>query len=132
MEYLHPGHLDSLYAKHDLGLSDTRPKQDAIPAICACGEPDGAAYYAWQHSRSETNDIPVMIEFEASEHLVAIDGRDFLYSIIQQGDPVRAQPLLEQAYGTAVLRYATLRRHGPVRFRSFPSPCATWPFTIWM
>ena len=70
------------------------------------GEPYGASYYAWQHNRSETNDAPVMIEFEAAEHLVAIDGRDFLYPIFQLGNPVRAQPLLERAYGTEVLRYA--------------------------
>ena len=106
IEYLHPGHLDSLYAKHDLGLSDTRPQQDPVPAICACGELYGASYYAWQRNRSETDDVPVMIEFQASEHLVAIDGRDFLYSIFELGDPARAQPLLERAYGTAVLRYA--------------------------
>lgn len=66
----------------------------------------GLLTIAWQHNRSETDDVPVMIEFQASEHLVAIDGRDFLYSIFQLGDPARAQPLLERAYGTAVLRYA--------------------------
>ncbi len=106
MEYSRPGDLDALYANDDLSLSDTRTGQDSAPAICACGEPYGASYYAWQHNLNETNDTPVMIEFEASERLVAIDGRDFLYSVFQLGDPVRAQPVLERVYGTKVLRYA--------------------------
>jgi hypothetical protein len=35
-------------------------------------------YYAWQHNRKGENTTPILIEFEASDDAVSIDGRDFL------------------------------------------------------
>jgi hypothetical protein len=107
MGFSHPGDLRALFAKPGLGLSDTRPEDRAVqPAICACGEFLGAAYYAFAHNRSATDDTPVIVEFEAPAEAVAIDGRDFLYTVFQMGMPARARPVLERAFGAAVLRYA--------------------------
>lgn len=107
MEYRHPGSLDALFAKSDLSLKDTRP--DGAPAddgICACGEVLGASYYAWQHNRNDENTAPILMEFTVPDDAVRIDGRDFLYTVFQMGDPDRARPVLKRAFGDAVLRYA--------------------------
>ena len=40
------------------------------------------------------------------ESSVAVDGRDFLYTAFQLGDPGRARRVLRTAFGKAVLRYA--------------------------
>ncbi len=91
----------------DIGEADWRS------AVCACGTLDGAAYYAWKHNRNETNDTPILIEFEADVDQVRIDGRDFLYPAFQGGHPERARGLLEQLYGSSVLRYADLAWTSP-------------------
>jgi hypothetical protein len=101
------GPLDVLLAKPNLSLSDTRPNgEPAASAICACGELIGANYYASQHNRKGENTTPILIEFEASHDAVSIDGRDFLYTIFQLGEPALARPALVRAFGKAVLRYA--------------------------
>lgn len=107
MEYRHPGPLDALFASPDLSLKDTRP--DGVvgdPAICACGEVYGAAYYAWHHNRHGENTAPILMGLEVPDDAVAIDGRDFLCTVFQFGNPERARPILERAFGNAVLRYA--------------------------
>jgi hypothetical protein len=106
-EYRHPGPLDVLFAKPDLSMSDTRPRdQRGDPAICACGDETGAAYYAWQHNRTDQNNTPIIVEFEAAEDTVSIDGRDFLATVFQLGEPALARPALEKSFGRAVLPYA--------------------------
>ena len=77
-------------------------------AVCACGTLEGAAYYAWQHNRSETDDTPILIEFEAHIDDIRIDGRDFLYMAFQWGEPERARSVLKGIYGSKILRYAEL------------------------
>ncbi len=90
-----------------LELADTRPEgAEWMPAACACGDRDGALHYAWRKNRSENNDTPVIIEFEASADDVAIDGKDCLYTVIQMGDPVRAKSFIHAAYGDKGLHYA--------------------------
>ena len=74
-------------------------------AVCACGTLEGAAYYAWQHNRHGADDTPILIEFEAHLDQVRIDGRDFLYSAFQMGDPERARGVLENIFGSRILRY---------------------------
>jgi hypothetical protein len=107
MEYRHPGPLDVLLAKPDLSLRDTRPDgEPAASAICACGEIIGANYYAWRQNLTGESTTPILIEFEASEDAVAIDGRDFLYTVFQLGEPALARPALVRAFGKAVPRYA--------------------------
>lgn len=106
-EFRHPGSLDALFAKSDLSTKDTRPHDQAgDPAVCACGEEMGAAYYAWQHNQTRENDTPIIVEFEADEDAIAIDGRDFLATVFQLGEPELARPALAQAFGPAVLPYA--------------------------
>lgn len=102
-----PSDPAALFAKPDLTTHDTRgddvPK---VPAICACGDEDGAAHYAWRHNRSGDNDTPVIIAFTAPIDRVDIDGKDFLYTAIQFGRPERARAVLSALFGPRILRYA--------------------------
>jgi len=121
MEFQHPGDLDALVSKSDLSLEDTRPKNGNIfPGICACGEVAGAAYYAWQHNRKGVNATPILIEFDAPDDLVSIDGRDFLYTAFQMCDPELAgpSPALAKVFGDHILRYA--RRAWAMKEQSIP------------
>ena len=101
--------------KAALCLEDTRDA-NWRSAVFACGTLEGAAYYAWEHNRSETNNTPILIEFESYLDQVRIDGRDFLYLSFQGGDPEEARTVLESIYGSKILRYAELawasRDHG--------------------
>lgn len=98
---------EALFSKHDLTTEDTRGKDlPAEPAICACGEEEGAAHYAWRHNRHGEDDTPVMVSFEAPLEDVAVDGRDFLYVAFQLGVPDRARDVLRRVFGPRVLRYA--------------------------
>lgn len=97
----------ALSEKDDLSLDDTRPDGvAATPAVCACGDVEGAAYYAWQHNRSDVDDAPLLIEFEAPIEQVAIDGKDCLYTLFQSGDPDRARAFIRAAVGETGLRFA--------------------------
>ncbi|MYF49781.1 MAG: hypothetical protein F4220_06470, partial [Gammaproteobacteria bacterium] len=58
-------------------------------AVCACGDFDGAAYYACRHNCSGANDTPLVVEFESNA--VAVDGRDFLYTVFQFGKGTQAR-----------------------------------------
>lgn len=107
MEYRHPGPLHELFAKTDLSVRDTRPKdQEGCPAVCACGEELGAACYAWEHNCTGDDDTPIMVEFEAEQDAVAVDGRDFLCTVFQFGEPASSRAILEKTFGHAILRYA--------------------------
>jgi hypothetical protein len=107
VDHHHPGQLDVLFRKVDLSLDDTRPGCTVPqPAICACGEEAGAAYYAWRHNRTTEHDTPVIIEFEADQTTVAVDGKDFLYPVFQMGTSERSQSILVNTFGTRILRYA--------------------------
>jgi hypothetical protein len=65
-----------------------------------------ASYYAWQHNRTRENDTPIVVEFDADVDTVAIDGRDFLFTVFQFGEPSLAGPAHKRAFGKAVLPYA--------------------------
>ena len=106
MTYSHPGSIEELFLKEDLSCDDTRSPEGQIPAVCACGELDGAVYYGLKHNRTREKDTPILIEFETDESSVAVDGRDFLYTAFQLGDPDRARSVLHRAFGSAILRYA--------------------------
>ena len=100
-----PGPLDERFEKMDLSIEDIR-SGESYPVVCACGEVRGAAYYAFEHNRTGQDDTPVIIEFESIENQVSVDGRDFLYTVFQMGDPDRAPDILCQCFGQGVLRYA--------------------------
>ena len=91
--------------KPEISLDDTR-NADWRLAVCACGTLGGAEYYAWEHNRSRSNDTSVLIEFESHIDHVRIDGRDFLYTAFQMGDPEKARPILEEVFGESILKYA--------------------------
>jgi hypothetical protein len=96
-----------LIGKENLSLDDTRPKGvSATPAVCACGDLEGASYYASSHNRNEADDTPLLIEFEAPIGDVAIDGKDCLYTVFQMGDPQSAQSFMRDAYGEVGLQLA--------------------------
>jgi hypothetical protein len=46
-----------------------------------------------------------LISFDANLQDVIIDGRDFLYTLFQLGDPQRARPIAERVYGQKILQY---------------------------
>ena len=89
----------------DLSTVDTQ-EAHWRSAVCACGTVEGATYYAWHHNRHGPDDTPILIEFEAHLDQVRIDGRDFLYTAFQMGDPEKARSVLEKVYGPKILRYA--------------------------
>ena len=101
----HPGPLDSLFSIEGLSTKHTRSGR-SYPVVCACGEIQGAAYYAFRHNRSGQDDTPVLIEFETDMQCVSVDGRDLLYTVFQFGDPERAFDILRRCFGQSVLRYA--------------------------
>ena len=88
----------------DLNPADVY-KADWRPAVCACGTPDSAYYYASCHNKSVTNNAPILIEFEAQVDQVRIDARDFLCPAFQMGDPEKARSILDKIYGSKILEY---------------------------
>ncbi|WP_416407185.1 hypothetical protein [Agrobacterium rosae] len=109
-----PGMYKSDHYKPDPLLIDhpnlrtelTRPKGLGTLALFACGNKAGAHYYAHFHNRTESDDTPLAIEFDSDITNVAIDGRDFLFTVLQSGDPVRAQPFIREIFGEKGLWYA--------------------------
>jgi hypothetical protein len=73
--------------------------------VAACADATGASYYANDHNRTDENNAPLLITFEANIRDVIIDGRDFLYTLFQFGDPDRADPVAELLFGSAIRRY---------------------------
>ena len=99
--------LEHLWQSPDLSLDITRPKDlPALPRICACADRRGALYYACSHNRKGDRTASILIEFEADLDDVVVDGRDFLYTVMQMGNPAASREPLERLYGPAVLRYA--------------------------
>ena len=102
-----PKNPDDLFEKPDLSMGDTRgPRETAPVGICFCGEEASAAVYACERNIHSDDDTPILIEIEADPETVAIDGRDFLYTIFQLGDPRKAAPAIERLFGPKILRFA--------------------------
>ena len=95
-----------MMAKADLSLADTRPDSMSRPTVCCCGSIEGAAYYAWHHNRNSRDDTPILIEFHAAIDRVTVDGKDFLYTAFQFGDPAKARYVIERLFGQKALTYA--------------------------
>jgi hypothetical protein len=107
MVWERPNNPEALFEKPDLSMDDTQgPRETAPVGICFCGEESSAAVYACERNIHRDNDTPILIEIEANPETVAIDGRDFLYSIFQLGDPQKAAPALERLFGPKILRFA--------------------------
>jgi hypothetical protein len=114
--------LDEIWSKPTITLEDTRPKTPNPSWGCACGEEQGALYYACSHNRTAANDTPILIVFEAHFSEAVVDGRDFLYTVFQLGDPKRSRPIIKRIFGSAILRYADRAWSGVERSAS---PSAT-------
>ena len=97
--------LDSLFVQTELSTADTRPGTGE-PAVCVCGDESGASYYAWTHNRTGECNTPIIVELEADPNDCVVDGKDFLYTVFQFGDPTRARSVLARTFGNQVLKYA--------------------------
>ena len=86
-------------------IDDTKIESSPPTWVCACADETGATYYATKHNRYKGNDTPILICFNATLPHVIIDGRDFLYTVFQNGDPQRARPFAEKIYGPGILQY---------------------------
>lgn len=103
--------LQALFDKPDL-KSDAMFSATDFSAICACGTPSGAAYYATQHNFSVgKNDFPLVIEFVASTDDIYVDSRDFLCTTFQLWDRKSAlhrewqERILVDLFGPGIRRY---------------------------
>jgi len=97
----------ALFEQPDLTHSETRAA--AFPeylTVCACGDVEGAAHYAWRQNRTPDNDTPIIVEFVAPASDIAVDGKDFLYTAFSLGVPELTKEPLIRCFGDAVLRYA--------------------------
>lgn len=84
-------------------LADTRGVGNEAPSICACGDETGASHYAWRTGGGHT---PIVIELSVAADRVAVDGNDFLHTLFSLGEPSRAGPAIDAAFGPAALAYA--------------------------
>jgi hypothetical protein len=94
--------LEALRRLPNLTIAHTKPSDEPQARIGACADEIGAAYYALKHNRSSVNEAPLLIIFEANIRDVIIDGRDFLYTLFQFGDPQVARPVAEQLFGRSI------------------------------
>lgn len=97
--------IEEIWRKPTVTYADTRPEAPEPSWVCACAEEEGALHYACYKNKSAEKDTPILIVFDAEPSEVIIDGRDFLYTIFQMGDPERARPVVERIFGSAILRY---------------------------
>ncbi|WP_152535812.1 hypothetical protein [Bradyrhizobium sp. Ai1a-2] len=98
--------LEDLWRSPELSTKLTRPDSKDVLGICACARKQDALYYACNHNRKAENTASILISFEADPDDVVVDGRDFLYTVVQLGKPVTSRASLERLFGPAVLRYA--------------------------
>lgn len=109
-------------------LRDLRPRLEAIldaPAkyrdndsdagaefkmFCACGDVEGATYYACVHNR-RSGPVALVVEMQVPVEDCFVDCRDFLCSAFQLWDAktteggAKKRALLSEIFGSAVLRY---------------------------
>jgi hypothetical protein len=97
--------LSRLWQQSIVTTDDTKFDCNKPSWVCACADKVGATYYATKHNRTSEQNVPLLICFEARLRDVIIDGQDFLYTVFQLGDPLRAGPLLKKIYGQNIARY---------------------------
>jgi len=112
-------YLDELLEREDLSVDLTRPNDDqgrtkivfggtTIPitnGIYACGEPNGASFYAERDRRPDR--IGLVIEFSVPVSDVLVDGRDFLYNFVFRA-PTLSEPqreMVRRVFGTRMDHY---------------------------
>ena len=110
--------LDALFVNDALSTKDTRPSilveegngsyrklVDSFHVVCACGDELGASYYASMHNKTDRNNVPLIIKFQADISNVQIDGKDFLYTAFQMGSTGRQRDKILEYFGDSVSRY---------------------------
>jgi hypothetical protein len=115
--------LAKLWQQPQVTTADTKFDGDRPSWVCACADEIGATYYATRHNRSEKDNIPILIRFNADLRDVIIDGRDFLYTLFQFGDPERARSIAEKIYGKKILKFLIAR--GQPKITISASLCVT-------
>ena len=108
MRQARPRNTIQLDANNLPNTSDTREDVEITDAICACGDGAGALYYACKHNQYQNHDTPLLIELDVEISRLAVDAKDFLYTMFQFADPIVARPILEKCFGKRVLDYANL------------------------
>lgn len=92
--------INELYNKENLTREDTTPASkmveienghrreytEGIKSMCFADRL-GAKYYATTHNKTIEKNVPLLIEIEADVADIAIDGRDFLYTVFGFIDP---------------------------------------------
>jgi hypothetical protein len=98
-------------------LSSEKPSADDIfkdtpfKGICACGDENGALYYALCHNKSDNNSVSIIIKFIADLDNIYIDSRDFLCTVFQLWDretttlKEKQLLILERLYGNGIDKY---------------------------
>jgi hypothetical protein len=133
------GEINALYNKEDLTLDDTSPSSvwigkktkkvykdvqeaptseggghrgyiEGENSICFADK-IGAEYYATQHNVSKTKRMPLLITLDIDIENIAIDGRDFLYTVFGSIDPKdiektkRQTEKLKTIFGVKIEKY---------------------------
>lgn len=99
--------LQQLWMSAELTTELTRPKDETpVLRICACARERDALYYACSHNRNRDDTEAVLITLEVDETDVVIDGRDFLATVFQLGNPDASRGVLGRLFGPAILRFA--------------------------
>jgi hypothetical protein len=120
--------LEDLWRSSTLTMEITRPEDlPELPRICACADPSSAMYYACRHNRKGDHTASILIEFDADPDHVIVDGRDFLYTVMQLGNPVASREALERGFGTHVLCYADRAWSTPIADQSTRIACCDLP-----
>jgi hypothetical protein len=101
-------HLNRLWSLPSIERSDVDlvPSDQTPHRICACADKASALFYACKKNVNATDTSSILITFDADVVDVIVDGRDFLYTVFQMGNPDRARPVVERLFGRAILHYA--------------------------
>jgi hypothetical protein len=87
--------LQQLWMSAVLTTELTRPEDETpVLRICACTRERDALYYACSHNRYRDDTEAVLITLEVDEADVVIDGRDFLATVFQLGNPAASRGVL--------------------------------------
>lgn len=93
--------LADLLVDPQLSQDMTRGEGDADHVTFACGDPEGATFYA----QRRTGYAPVIIEFDVDPSKVTVDGNDFLYTVFTRYKVAGVREALLAAFGPTIEQY---------------------------
>lgn len=104
--------MKTLLDKIDLSTADTKSRTLDSQMVCACGDRQGAAYYALEHNKPGYNCAgrSYIIKMTAPIENLAVDGRDFLYPAFQMSKKKSSniemqKKQLSRLFGARILKY---------------------------